>query len=75
MLASLLDNKTLPLVVAGLGDGNQRTVAAITWALSSARGYSPQLLLGMLDDPALPKGAAGQRDRRAEEPPRRARTC
>ena len=36
VLASLLDNKTLPTVVAGLNDGNQRTVAAITWALSSA---------------------------------------
>ena len=56
VLASLLDNKSLPALVAGLNDGNQRTVAAITWALSSSRGYSPQLLLGMLDDPAVPKG-------------------
>jgi HEAT repeat protein/tRNA A-37 threonylcarbamoyl transferase component Bud32 len=55
VLASLLDNKSLPDVVAGLNDGNQRTVAAVTWALSSARGYSPQLLLAMLDDPATPK--------------------
>jgi serine/threonine-protein kinase len=55
VLASLLDNKSLPAVVAGLNDGNQRTVAAITWALSSSRGYSPQLLLGMLDDPTVPK--------------------
>ncbi len=31
-------------------------MAAITWALSSSRGYSPQLLLGMLEDPAVPKG-------------------
>jgi len=57
VLASLLDNRTLPTVVAGLSDGNQRTVAAITWALSSARGYTPQLLLPMLDDPALPKAS------------------
>jgi len=56
VLASLLDNKSLPALVAGLNDGNQRTMAAITWALSSARGYSPQLLLGMLEDPAVPKG-------------------
>jgi eukaryotic-like serine/threonine-protein kinase len=56
VLASLLDNKTLPAVVAGLNEGNQRTVAAITWALSSARGYSPQLLLAMLDDKSVPKG-------------------
>ena len=56
VLASLLDNKTLPTVAAGLNDGNQRTVAALTWALSSARGYSPQLLLGLLDDKSIPKG-------------------
>jgi serine/threonine-protein kinase len=56
VLASLLDNKTLPTVAAGLNDGNQRTVAALTWALSSARGYSPQLLLGLLDDKSVPKG-------------------
>ncbi|MGB5102949.1 MAG: HEAT repeat domain-containing protein [Steroidobacteraceae bacterium] len=56
VLASMLDNKTLPLVIAGLADGNQRTVSAITAALSTGRGYSPQLLLGMLDNPASPKG-------------------
>jgi serine/threonine-protein kinase len=56
VLASMLDNKTLPVVVAGLADGNQRTASAITAALSTARGYSPQLLLGMLDNPASPKG-------------------
>src|SRR5512134_182437 len=56
VLANLLDNKTLPQVVAGLADGNQRTVSAVTAALSTARGYSPQLLLGMLDDPKTPKG-------------------
>ena len=56
VLSSLLDNKTLPAVVAGLNDGNQRTVAAITWALSTGRGYNPQLLLAMLDDPATAKG-------------------
>jgi len=55
VLAALLDNKTLPLVVAGLADGNQRTVAAVTAALTTARGYSPQLLLAMLDDPKVPK--------------------
>jgi len=55
VLASLLDDKSLPAVVAGLDDGNQRTVAAITWALSSARGYNPQLLLGMLEDPGIAK--------------------
>jgi serine/threonine-protein kinase len=56
VLATLLDNKSLPAVVAGLADGNQRTVAAVTEALSVGRGYNPQLLLAMLDDPAVPKG-------------------
>ena len=57
VLAALLDNKTLPLVVAGLADGNQRTVAAVTAALTTARGYSPQLLLALLDDPKVPKAS------------------
>ncbi len=56
VLLALLDNKSLPAVVAGLADGNQRTVAAVTEALSVGRGYNPQLLLAMLDDPAVPKG-------------------
>jgi HEAT repeat protein/tRNA A-37 threonylcarbamoyl transferase component Bud32 len=56
VLSALLDNKSLPAVVAGLADGNQRTVTAVTEALSVARGYNPQLLLSMLDDPAVPKG-------------------
>jgi serine/threonine-protein kinase len=56
VLVDLLDNKSLPLVVEGLVDANARTVAALTWALSSARGYNPQLLLAMLENPAAPKG-------------------
>ena len=56
VLTALLDNRSLPTVAAGLADGNQRTVAAVTAALSGARGYTPQLLLAMLDDPAMPKG-------------------
>jgi len=56
VLVALLDNKSLPAVAAGLTDGNQRTVGAVTTALASARNYNPQLLLGMLEDPAAPKG-------------------
>jgi serine/threonine-protein kinase len=56
VLSALLDNKSLPAVVAGLADGNQRTVGAVTEALSVSRNYNPQLLLPMLDDPAIPKG-------------------
>ncbi len=57
ILASNLDNKGFPLVAAGLSDGNQRTVSALTWALSTGRNYAPQLLYPLLDDPAMPKAA------------------
>jgi eukaryotic-like serine/threonine-protein kinase len=56
VLSALLDNKSLPAVVAGLVEGNQRTVAAVAAALSAGRDYNPHLLLAMLDDPAVPKG-------------------
>jgi serine/threonine-protein kinase len=56
VLTALLDNRSLPAIAAGLRDGNQRTVAAVTTALANGRGYSPQLLLTMLEDPTLPKG-------------------
>ncbi len=55
VLVALLDNKSLPTVVAGIAEGNQRATAAVVSALSTARGYNPQLLFGLLDDPALPK--------------------
>jgi len=56
VLASLIDNKSLPIVVAGLAEGNQRASSAIVAALSAAPGYSPQLLLPLLDDPKMPRG-------------------
>ena len=56
VLASLIDNKSLPIVIAGLADGNQRASSAIVAALSAARGYAPQLLLPLLDDPKMPRG-------------------
>ena len=36
-LSSMLDHRTFPAIAEGLKDGNQRTVAAVVWALSSAR--------------------------------------
>jgi len=56
VLTALLDNRSLAAIAAGLRDGNQRTVAAVTTALANGRGYNPQLLLSMLEDPAVPKG-------------------
>jgi len=57
VLTALLDDKTFPLVAAGLTEGNQRTVAGATAALSASRNYSPGRLYGLLDQPATPKGA------------------
>ena len=56
VLTALLDNKSFPVVAAGLVDGNQRTVAGAAGALSSSRNYTANLLLGLLDQPAMPKG-------------------
>ena len=38
VLASLIDNKSLPIVITGLSEGNQRASSAIVAALSAARG-------------------------------------
>jgi len=56
ILTQLADNKTFPIIVQGLADGNPRTIAAITLALSSSRNYSPSLLIDLLarDDIAKP---------------------
>ncbi len=56
VLAALIDNKSLAQVVEALSDANQRTAAAIVAALSAGRGYNPQLLLPLLDDPNAPRG-------------------
>jgi len=51
VLAALADAKTLPVLLHALSDGNPRTVASVSWALSSARGFSPSLLLEALKNP------------------------
>jgi len=56
VLASLIDNKSLPVVITGLSEGNQRASSAIVAALSAAQGYTPQLLLPLLDDAKMPRG-------------------
>jgi HEAT repeat protein/tRNA A-37 threonylcarbamoyl transferase component Bud32 len=57
VLAKLADNKSFPHFVQGLIEGDQRTVAAISWALTSSRSYSPSLLLDLLSNPEVPKPA------------------
>ncbi len=56
VLTALLDDKTFPLVAAGLTEGNQRTVAGAAAALSSSRNYSAGHLYALLDQAAMPKG-------------------
>ena len=55
ILTQILDNKTFPVLASALIDGDARTNAAISWALSSSRNYSPQLLLEQLSKPGVPK--------------------
>jgi HEAT repeat protein/tRNA A-37 threonylcarbamoyl transferase component Bud32 len=56
ILTQLVDNKSFPIMAAGLVDGNARTVAAVTWALTASRNYSPALLIELLgrDDVSKP---------------------
>jgi serine/threonine-protein kinase len=56
VLTALLDQRTFPLVAAGLTAGNQRTVAGAAAALSSSRNYPASQLFSLLDQPAMPKG-------------------
>ena len=56
VLTALLDQRTFPLVAAGLTEGNQRTVAGAAAALSSSRNYPTSMLFSLLDQPAMPKG-------------------
>ena len=56
VLTSLLDNKSFPVVAAGLVDGNQRTVSGIATVLAGSQRYAASLLLGLLDQPDMPKG-------------------
>ena len=56
VLAALVDNKSLAQVIEALTEANQRTAAAIVAALSAGRGYNPQLLLPLLDNPDAPRG-------------------
>ena len=56
VLTALLDQRTFPLVAAGLTAGNQRTVAGAAAALSSSRNYPASQLFTLLDQPVMPKG-------------------
>ena len=55
-LSSMLDARTFPVVAEGLKDGNQRTVAAVVWAMSSAKNYPASMLYNLLEQADMPKG-------------------
>jgi HEAT repeat protein/tRNA A-37 threonylcarbamoyl transferase component Bud32 len=57
VLSALADERTLPKIAAGLGDSNPRTVAAVAWALSGARGFPAAQLLKLLQEPDLSRQA------------------
>ncbi len=51
VLGALADAKTLPTLLHALSEPNARVVAAVSWALSSARTFSANLLLDAYKDP------------------------
>ncbi len=57
ILASLINDKTLPLFKEGLADGNERVVSGTSWALSSSTSYNANNLLDWFDDPEVSKAA------------------
>jgi hypothetical protein len=57
VLASLASAKTFPTYVEALIQGSPRVIAGIKWALTSSRGYPPNLLLDALAKPGVSKSA------------------
>ena len=51
------DARNAPLLLQGLADSNPRTVAAVSWALSSARQFPTAELLAALNDPDISTSA------------------
>ena len=48
VLATLVSNKTFPHFIKAMIEGGPRTIAGISWALTSCRNYTPGLLLEAL---------------------------
>ncbi|MBS1199681.1 MAG: hypothetical protein H6R27_359 [Proteobacteria bacterium] len=57
VLTSLVDNKSFPVLAKAMAEENSRAVAGVAWALSSARSYSPSLLLDLLSQPGMSRPA------------------
>ncbi len=68
VLATLATAKTFPKYVQAMVQGSPRSIAGVAWALTSSRGYPPNLLLDALSTPGIAKSALldvinGQRQR------------
>jgi eukaryotic-like serine/threonine-protein kinase len=57
VLASLASAKTFPQYIQAMVQGSARVIAGVAWALTSSRGYPPQLLLPALSTPGVAKSA------------------
>ena len=57
VLSGLADARNLPALLEGLSDSSPRTVAAVSWALSSAKGYPATQLLESLKNPDVSSAA------------------
>ena len=56
VLSALITAKNLEQFLQALQQGNARTVAGVSWALSSSRNYPPSMLLEALLRPGVAKG-------------------
>jgi serine/threonine-protein kinase len=57
VLSALATAKTFPVYVDALVQGSPRVIAGVAWALTSSRGYPPNLLLDALAKPGISKSA------------------
>ena len=55
VLAALVSPKSFPQFMRGLVEGSPRVVSGISWALTSSRNYTPQMLLDALTTPGISK--------------------
>jgi serine/threonine-protein kinase len=57
LLSSLIDDKTLPVILRGLADADPRTVSGTAWALSTNRRYNVNRLVDFLGEDDYSKAA------------------
>jgi eukaryotic-like serine/threonine-protein kinase len=57
LLSTLINDRTLPIIVRGLADSEPRTVSGTVWALSSNRRYNPNRLVDLLAEDDYSKSA------------------